>query len=152
MVLGIELERCRRKWAWLNFKILSQHLPGGTEAEHENLSQGSLRPRRHSNWASPRYKSLESTCLILCWYEQREVMWNCVRWAGYVKTGPPYMMFIPWPTVNVRWALLSDSQWMWVEFSHTNSQWMWAELCIGTDKHRRGSIYWGTNLWQANIL
>jgi hypothetical protein len=42
---------------------LSKHLPGGTEENHENLSQDSWCPARDSNPARPKY---ESRVLLLC--------------------------------------------------------------------------------------
>jgi hypothetical protein len=30
---------CGMKWLWHNFKVLSQHLPGGTEKTTKDLSQ-----------------------------------------------------------------------------------------------------------------
>jgi hypothetical protein len=36
---------CGRKQSWPKFKVLSQHLPGVAEKNHENLSQNSLQAK-----------------------------------------------------------------------------------------------------------
>jgi hypothetical protein len=42
-------EGCARKWSWLNFKLLTRHLPGGTIENHKNLSQNRRFPGRDYN-------------------------------------------------------------------------------------------------------
>jgi hypothetical protein len=44
---------CGRKRSWPNFKVLSRHLPGGTEENHENLSQDSRSPAESLNTRPP---------------------------------------------------------------------------------------------------
>jgi hypothetical protein len=50
-----ELARRGRKRPWPNFKVISQHLLGGTEKSHKILSQDSLSPDRDFNPGPPEY-------------------------------------------------------------------------------------------------
>jgi hypothetical protein len=45
-----------RKRSWPNLKLLSQTLPGGTEENHENLSQDCWPPCRDLNPGPPEYE------------------------------------------------------------------------------------------------
>jgi hypothetical protein len=46
-----------RKWSWPNFKVLSWHLPGGTEENHINLSQDSGSLSQDLNPGPPEYEA-----------------------------------------------------------------------------------------------
>jgi len=46
-----------RKRSWPNFKVLSWHLPGGTEENHKKLSQDSWSLGRDLNPGPPKYES-----------------------------------------------------------------------------------------------
>jgi hypothetical protein len=48
---------CRRKWSWSNFNELSQHFPGGTEENHENLCQDSRSLTRDLNLGRSEYEA-----------------------------------------------------------------------------------------------
>jgi hypothetical protein len=48
-------KRFRTKLSWRN-RILSRHLPGGTEENHENISQNMRCHGRDSNWVPPECK------------------------------------------------------------------------------------------------
>jgi hypothetical protein len=50
-------KRFGRKRLWSNFKVLSQHLPGGTEANHENFNQESLSPVPRFEPGPPEYEA-----------------------------------------------------------------------------------------------
>jgi hypothetical protein len=43
--------------SWPNFKVLSQHSPGGSEKYHENFSQGSQSPGRYFNRGPAEYEA-----------------------------------------------------------------------------------------------
>jgi hypothetical protein len=45
-------------WLWPNFKVLSLHSPGGTEKNHENVSQDSRFSGRDVNPRPPKYEAL----------------------------------------------------------------------------------------------
>jgi hypothetical protein len=51
-----ELERTWNEVTWPNFKVLSRHLPGETEENH-NLSQGSRSPGRDLNQGPLQYEA-----------------------------------------------------------------------------------------------
>jgi hypothetical protein len=40
MIVNNELERMRKEVVMAEFKVLSRHLPGGTEENHEKLQSG----------------------------------------------------------------------------------------------------------------
>jgi hypothetical protein len=42
------------KQSWHNFKVLSQHLPGGTKQNHGNLNQDNWYPGRDLNPGPPK--------------------------------------------------------------------------------------------------
>jgi hypothetical protein len=46
-----------RKWPWSNFKVLSCHLPGGTEESHKTLSQDSWSLGQDLNLGPPECKA-----------------------------------------------------------------------------------------------
>jgi len=56
-----------RKRPWPNFKVLSQHLPGETEENHENLSHDSRSQDRDLNQGPPEYEACDvaSACTVL---------------------------------------------------------------------------------------
>jgi hypothetical protein len=43
------------KWSWPNFKVLSRHVSGGTEEDHEK-PQNSLSPGRDLDPRPPEYE------------------------------------------------------------------------------------------------
>jgi hypothetical protein len=47
-----------RKRSWPNCEVLSRHLPGRTEGNHENLSQDSRSPGRDLNPGCPEYEGV----------------------------------------------------------------------------------------------
>jgi hypothetical protein len=47
-----------RKRSWHNCEVLSRHLPGMTEGNHENLSQDSRSPGRDLNPGCPEYEGV----------------------------------------------------------------------------------------------
>jgi hypothetical protein len=47
---------CGRKRSWYNFKLLSQHLPGRAEKNHETLRQDSRSPVRGLKLRPPEYE------------------------------------------------------------------------------------------------
>jgi hypothetical protein len=52
----VNVDELRRKQSWPNFKALSQHLPGGTEENHKNLSQDSQSLGQDLNLDLPNMK------------------------------------------------------------------------------------------------
>jgi hypothetical protein len=50
-------EGCGWKQSWLNFKVLSWRLPGGTEENHKKLSQISWSLGRDLNLGPPEYEA-----------------------------------------------------------------------------------------------
>jgi hypothetical protein len=48
---------CGRRQSWPNFKLLSQHLPGGTEDNHKNLSEDNRSPSRDLKLGLLEYES-----------------------------------------------------------------------------------------------
>jgi hypothetical protein len=46
-----------RKWSWPNFKVLSWHLPGGTEENHEKPQSGLLVSRPRFNPGPSEYEA-----------------------------------------------------------------------------------------------
>jgi hypothetical protein len=52
-----ELERMWKEAPVAKFKMLSQHLLGGTEENHENLNQDSQSPGRDLNPGPPEYEA-----------------------------------------------------------------------------------------------
>jgi hypothetical protein len=52
-----QLERMWKKAVVAYFKVLSRHSPGGTEENHEILSQDSRCPVRYLNTGLPEYEA-----------------------------------------------------------------------------------------------
>jgi hypothetical protein len=52
-----DLERMWKEAAVAKFKMLSQHLLGGAEENHENLNQDSQSPGRDLNPGHPEYEA-----------------------------------------------------------------------------------------------
>jgi hypothetical protein len=66
-----ELER-----SWRNFKVLTRHLPGGTEKNHENLNQDSLSPgpliEPRTSWIQSRRVNHSNTTFGLGLWDELE--------------------------------------------------------------------------------
>jgi hypothetical protein len=52
---------CRRKRSWPTFKALPRNSPGGTDENHENLSQDSRSPDRDLNPGTPECEGVLTT-------------------------------------------------------------------------------------------
>jgi hypothetical protein len=57
------MKRCGRKRPWPNFKVLSQHLPGGTEKNHKNPHQYSHSPGRELSLGPTEHAAVMLTTL-----------------------------------------------------------------------------------------
>jgi hypothetical protein len=55
----------------LIFKVLSQHLPGGTEENHRNLIQGSWSPGLDLNPRPPKYEALDHDVQIIACHRRK---------------------------------------------------------------------------------
>jgi hypothetical protein len=49
-------KKYRRRWSWPNSKVLSWHMPGGTEENHNILSQNNRSPGKNVNLGPPEYE------------------------------------------------------------------------------------------------
>jgi hypothetical protein len=57
LLMDNALERTWKEAVVAYFKVLSRHLPGGTEKTHKNHSQDSLSPGRNLNSEPPEYEA-----------------------------------------------------------------------------------------------
>jgi hypothetical protein len=76
-----ELEKMWKEVVMAKFKVLSWHIPGGTEEIHKNLSQDSQCPSRNLNPVPPENKAGVLSTRPHC--SVTRIIWNGIREAKH---------------------------------------------------------------------